>query len=553
MKNLLVSALGAMLFLMGTISFGKGVDRPKVVVGIVVDQGRWDYMYNLQDELSEGGFKRLLKQGHTMQNARVNYLPSHTAPGHSSIWSGSVPAMHGIAGNAFITNADGILHEATEDKGVNLIGSSKNGSSSPRNLMVTTIGDELRLSNNFKSRTFSVALKDRGSVFPGGHLSNGSYWYDNEQGRFTTSTYYMNELPGWLNTFNGRHMDDTLMKYEWNIRSKDLTMCTADMTSYEENWPGESQPIFPHQFSGLSRKERSVAFAMSPFGSTYTFMMARAMIEGEKIGMGNFTDVLAISLSSPDELAHQFGMNSIEMHEMMVSLDRDIATFLTYLDNTYGQDNYLLFLTADHGGSHNEEYMKDVKVPAGIIPKSLVVDLNTYLKDVYGQDSIVQAITNYYNIFLRNSVVDKYNLKRADIRSSIVDWLNKQSYTMYAVDLHDINKTAMPSEIREMVIRGYVRERCGDVQIIPRAGWYEYAGKKKGNTHGTWTAADTHIPMIFFGWNVNPGEDFTEVYTTDIAPTVASMLHIQMPNGCIGKCIPTVIGKHAKALNASSK
>lgn len=515
----------------------KQVSRPKVVIGLVVDQMRWDYLYKFYPLYGEGGFKRLLNNGYSCQNTMVNYLPSHTAPGHSGIYTGSVPSIHGIAGNAFIENSDGLLHDACEDKSVDLLGSSKKGSSSPKNLLVTTIGDELRLSTGMKSRVFSIAIKNRGSVLPGGHLANAAYWYDDDQGNFTTSTYYMKSLPDWLVSFNSRNLDEDLIKYGWNLKPGDYSLCTPDITDYEESIIKGSPASFPYDFSKMEFSSRNDAFCKTPFGNTYTIMMARACIEGEKIGKGSSTDMLCLSFSSVDELAHQYGLNSVEMQDMMVKLDQDIAGFLTFLDQEYGVGNYLTFLTADHGGSHNQKFLTDLNVPAGVFPKSTVKELNSMLKDKFGMDSIVIAFPNYYQVFLNNPLLSKSTISRSSIRQAIMDWFLEKPEVLYAVDLYNISTSNLPTKIKEMVMNGYNRRRGGDVQVILNPAWYEYVGKTKGNTHGTWSPADTHIPLVFFGWGIKKGETTVETYTTDIAPTICAMLHIQMPNGCVGKPI----------------
>ena len=527
--------------LLSCVSFAQPLSRPKVVIGIVVDQMRWDYIYKFYNSYGNNGFKRLLNGGYVCQNAMVNYLPSHTAPGHSAIYTGSVPSIDGIAGNAFVSNADGLVHDACEDKSVNLIGSTKTGASSPKNLLVTTVGDELKLQTNMKSRTFSVAIKNRGSILPGGHLCNGAYWYDDDLGCFTTSTYYMDKLPDWLVKLNALQWDKKVMENGWHISFADYSLSTADNVKYENNFAKEATPTFPHLFVGQSSKERNLTFEMTPYGNQYTIMMAEALIQGEKVGKGPYTDFLSISFSSVDELAHQFGCNSVEVQDMMLLLDKQLAEFFKFLDETYTPGNYLLFLTADHGGSHNEEFLKDLKIPAGVFEKNSVQDVNQYLKSKFGIDSLVIAFPNYYQFFLNNTLLaNNPNISRAAVRQGIIDWALTKPQVLYAIDLYNISGSNLPSKIKEMVMNGYYRPNGGDVQIILNPANYEYLGNAKGNTHGTWSPADTHIPLIFYGWGVNKGETTNEVYTTDIAPTISALLHIQMPNGCIGKPIQGV-------------
>ncbi len=535
MKKLLVVVFA--MVLSSTVFAQKTLQRPKVVIGIAVDQMRWDYIYKFYNLYSDNGFKRLLNNGYVCQNTMVNYLPSHTAPGHTAIYTGSVPSITGIAGNAFIENTDGKLHDACEDKTVNTIGGEKKGSSSPKNMLVTTIGDELRIATNMKSRTFSVAIKNRGSIFPGGHLCNGAYWFDDDLGKFTTSTYYMEKLPDWLVKFNSNPYKKQVMDKGWYLSFKDYSLSTDDNSPYESKFPKENSPTFPHLFTNQSEEERNETFEMTPYGNQYTIMMAQAMIEGEHIGKSAYTDFLSISFSSPDELAHKFGCNSVEIQDMMLLLDKQLSEFFTYLDATYIPGNYLLFLTADHGGSHNAEYLKDIKVPAGVFEKQSVANVNLYLKNKFGVDSLVIGFTNYYQFFLNNPLLAKSPISRADVRQAIIDWALEKPEVLYAIDLYNISSANVPTRIIEMVKNGYNRRRGGDVQLILNPANYEYAGKNKGNTHGTWSPADTHIPLIFYGWGVKKGESTVEVYTTDIAPTVSALLHIQMPNGCIGKPI----------------
>lgn len=222
---------------------------------------------------------------------------------------------------------------------------------------------------------------------------------------------------------------------------------------------------------------------------------------------------------------------------MIVKLDGDIAGFLSYLDAEYGAGNYLMFLTADHGGSHNQKFLTDLNVPAGVLSKTTVKDLNSMLKDKFGQDSLVIGFTNYYQVFLNNPLLAKGTVSRPAVRQAIIDWFLEKPEVMYAFDLYNINSANLPTKIKDMVLNGYNRRRGGDVQVILNPAWYEFKGKTKGNTHGTWSPADTHIPLIFYGWNIKKGETTVECYTTDIAPTISALLRIQMPNGCIGKPI----------------
>ncbi len=377
----------------------KVVDRPKIVIGLVIDQMRWDYLYRYYERYGNDGFKKLLKRGYNCQNTSVNYMPANTGPGHTCIYTGSVPSLHGIAGNNWIDNLTGEGVYCVDDKNVHLVGDKSGAPSfSPANMLTTTITDELRLATNQKSRVYGVAIKDRGAVLPAGHLANAAYWYSDKTGTFTTSTYYPNQNPAWLQAFNKRKAGDSLVKQGWKLLySPDIyDQSTVDANNYEKAFKGEKAPVFPHVFDSLGDTDRYAILKSIPAGNTYSIMMAKACIDGEHLGMNkDVTDFLALSLSSTDYIGHQFAPNSIEMEDCYLRLDQDIASFLKYLDARFGKSGYLLFLTADHGGAHNASYLSDLDIPAGVLYVNLAGDLNAYLKVQFGADSIVRGIVNY--------------------------------------------------------------------------------------------------------------------------------------------------------------
>lgn len=518
------------------------------MIGLVVDQMRWDYLYRYYDMYGEDGFKKLLKNGFSCQNTMVNYLPTFTGPGHTCVYTGSVPSIHGIAGNNWLDNQTGQSLYCVDDNTVWLAGdATKAPSYSPRNLLTTTITDELRLATNFRAKTFGIAIKDRGAILPAGHTANAAYWYNDKTGDFVTSTYYDTQYqnPGWLKTFNNKKEAESLAAQNWNLLydPKYYGQSTADLTKFEDAFKGESDPVFPHKFL---KSEHLTAIRTIPAGNTLTFDMARACIEGESLGNHGETDFLAISLSPPDYTGHQFAPNSVEAEDMYLRLDQEIADFLHYLDKTYGQDCYLLFLTADHAGAHNPEFLKSNKIPAGI-SFNLTSDLNRYLQDEFKTpDRMVDTILNY-EVYLNDTMLaGNKAMHKDEIKNSARNWLlnimpGKYNIPVsYVADLEDMNKTAIPEPVRSMIINGYHRNRSGCLQIILNSGWFE-SDRFTGTTHGSWNPYDTHIPLIWYGWNVPKGETHRVTDMTDISATLAAMLHIQMPNGCIGKPITEIV------------
>ncbi len=525
------------------------VKRPKLVVGLVVDQMRWDYLYRFYDLYGNDGFKRLLKDGFNCQNTMVNYLPANTAPGHSCIYTGSVPSIHGIAGNNWI-DENGKKWYCVDDPNVkSVLGIS---SMSPSTLLTTTITDELRLATNFQSRVFGVAIKDRGSILPSGHLGNAAYFYNDSLGVFTTTTYYAKPFqnPDWLQAFNKRKVVDSLTKLNWKplLAQKEYNQSVDYSAYYGKICKAEKVASFPHMVDTFNDANRFSALKTMPAGNTYTLMMAKACRDGEKLGQGDNTDFLAISLSSTDYAGHTYAPNSMEVEDMYLRLDREIAELLKYLDETEGRNNYLLFLTADHAAAHNAIFLKDRDVPAEVVGFSgKVPDLNYYLKEQLHLDSFtryVQDIINY-QVFLDNNLIKSTGADRQHIKDLVMDWLKTQSGIAYVMDMENISKSPVPEPIRSMAINGYNRRRSGCIQYVMDPGWYDFGNANgitlTGTTHGSWNPYDTHIPLLWYGWGVPKGETHTIVNMTDISATLAAMLHIQMPNGCIGKPIVELI------------
>lgn len=537
------------LLVVGLTTYAKQpevVKRPKLIVGLVVDQMRWDYLYRYYDLYGTGGFKRLLNEGFSCENTMINYLPTYTAPGHACIYTGSVPSIHGIAGNDWIDNITGKYMYCVADDRVHHAGEGDTTarSMSPRNLLTTTITDELRLATNMASKVYGVAIKDRSSILPAGHLANGAYWMDDNTGGFGSSSYYPNAYPGWLKNFNNRHVSDSLMKINWSLMlpKEKYANSLEDGCKYERCFQCERTPVFPHIMDSLGGKSKYNAIKGMPAGNTLTFSMSKACIEGEKLGKGPATDFMCISLSSTDYVGHQFGPNSVEVEDTYLRLDRELAEFLNYLDNRVGKGNYLFFLTADHGAAHNSQYMIDEDVPAGFFQYSeLVKELNIHLNTMYLNDSLVKNYENY-QLFLNERLISAAKLDRENIKRSISEFLNKREDVSYAVDLENMGSIALPEPLKEMVVNGYNRKRSGAIQVVLNPAWYECGSAKTGTTHGTWNPYDSHIPLLWYGWNVKKGKTNKQLNMTDISATIAAMLHVQLPNGCVGKPIVELPG-----------
>ena len=441
------------------------VERPKLVVGLVVDQMRWDYLYNY--EWGEGGFKTLLTDGYRCNNTIIDYVPTVTAAGHASIYSGTTPAFHGIAGNNFMLNGENVT-SVQDDSERAVGGNEKTRGKSPRNLITTNIADQLMLATDFKSRTVGIALKDRASILPAGHHPVGAYWYDKGSTSFVTSTYYMDKLPKWVSDFNKKHREELAM----------------DLNNL-------------------------------PMGTIMTFALAEQALINEKLGQGDVTDMLTISVSNTDMCSHYYGTHSPQVNAIYMQLDKEIAHFIDVLDQRIGRGNYLLFLTADHGGTHSYQRMTSNGLPSGCW---------------HNPDAIIAA-----NKLLKNrEVIEASRLDYDQVMRAACQALEQPEEIQWAIDVSRIDTYPIPTILKERIKLGYFPERSGEIYVVPRTG--VYAGKTEwaGSNHGSWSQSDSHIPLIFMGWHITPGETSQLTHMTDIAATVCAMLHIQAPNGCIG-------------------
>lgn len=512
-------------------------ERPKLVVGIVVDQMRWDYLYRYQARYVDGGFKRLLNEGFSCENTQIPYIPSYTAIGHSSIYTGSVPSITGIAGNNFVIN--GKVTYCCEDNTVKPVGSNgEAGLMSPRNMWTTTIGDELRLATNNRSKVIGVSIKDRAAILPGGHHSNGSFWFDDECGKFITSTFYMDKLPEWVNKFNKQKQPDKLLSEKWNTLYPIDTYkeSTADENEYENGIKKGEKAVLPLDLPTLKKKYGYDIIRNTPMGNTLTANFAIAAIDGENLGLNGETDMITVSFSCTDYVGHQVGVNAVETEDMYLRLDKTLSDFFSYLDNKVGKGNYLLFLTADHGGMNNAKYLQDQRIPAGSWSnRTSLKGLNELFQKKYNTTKDIAQYMFNYQIFFNKPVIDSLKLCYDEVKQVAVDYMKKDPDVLYACDMEKASISSIPDAVKGRIINGYNRERSGGVQFILKPAYYDHG--LKGTTHGAWNPYDTHIPLVFMGWGIQHGASTKEYHMTDIAPTVCALLHIQAPDGCIGEPI----------------
>lgn len=522
-------------------------DRPRIVVGMVVDQMCWDYLYRYQAHFVDGGFKRLLQQGFNCHNARIDYIPSVTAIGHATVYTGSVPSIHGIAGNYFYDRGKGLY--CTEDKSVQTVGAepSKSGQMSPRNLLATSITDELKLATNFRSRVIGIALKDRGAILPAGHSADAAYWFDDKSGNFISSTYYMQELPRWVKRFNDRELAQKYLREGWRTLHNHRTYVESveDENPFEQSWKDVAPATLPLNTRKLSKEFGLGVIRTTPMGNTITLDLAKAAIEGEELGSRpQETDFLAISLSSTDYIGHRYATYSVEIEDTYRRLDKDLSDFFAYLDKRFGQDGYLFFLTADHAAAHNLTFLEARKLPG----RAWRVDQARKLVDSISRAQLgaetktLIDIANY-QVFMDEEQLERLGADRDKLYSSICRHLEQMPGVAYAVRADHAASASLPEAIRSRIVNGYNHHRSGSIFVVLHPGWYGQGSSKpaQGTSHAVWSPYDTHIPLIFMGHRIEPGHLYREVHMTDIAPTLAFLLKTQLPSGCIGRPITELL------------
>ncbi|MCU7549124.1 alkaline phosphatase family protein [Chitinophagaceae bacterium LB-8] len=529
-----------LIFANSFISGAQTIIRPKLVVGIVVDQMRWDYLYRYADRYSSsGGFKRLLQNGFSCENTLIPYSPTVTGCGHASIYTGSVPAINGITGNFWFDKNLNRTVYCAEDKSVKTVGSNTEaGLMSPVNMFTTSVCDELRLATNFRSKVIGIALKDRGSILPAGHSANGAYWYDSKTGDWITSTYYMQELPKWVTDFNAKKLVDKYYQQDWNTMYPVGTylQSSKDENTFENNLFGSTS--FPHTLKQYIGKNYGILPA-TPYGNALTIEFAKAALNAEKLGADEVTDFLAISFSSPDYVGHSFGPNSIEQEDVYLRLDKQLGDFLDFLDTKVGKNEYLVFLSADHGVAHVPQFLKENKIPSGLFYSKVIDSLNNSLEKQFGQPKLISTVQNL-QLYLNQELLDSAGINAKEVKNWIIRNITKHPGIARAFDLNELSQTTLNSKIKDMITNGYYPNRCGDIQLILQAQWIE-AYSTTGTTHGLWNPYDAHIPLLWYGWGIKQGKTNRETYMSDIAPTISALLKIQMPSGTVGKVIEEVM------------
>ncbi len=517
--------------------------QSKLVVGIVVDQMRYDYLTRFYNKYGEGGFKRLVNEGFNCKNNHFNYVPTYTGPGHASVFTGTTPKMHGIISNYWYDKVSDAKVYCAADTTVQSVGTlHKAGKMSPHRLKTTSFADENRLFTQMKGKTIGISVKDRGAILPAGHTANAAYWFHGaDEGRFISSTYYLETLPNWVQTFNNSDSAESYLKV-WNTLY-DISTYTesgSDLNTFERGFRGQENATFPFDLKALSKYNKGYdIIKATPYGNSIIADFAIAAIDGEQLGQDNYTDVLTISFSSTDYVGHNFGVNSKEIEDTYIRLDKDIERILNTLDTKVGKDNYTLFLTSDHGAVEVPSYLQSVKIPAGYFDDNAFEDkLKETIILNYKAESFIKNISNE-QIFLDRDVIKSHGLDLEAVQTAIVNEIINYPHIYMAYTATSMSTTQFSTGMENLLQNGYSQKRSGDILFVLDPAVIDYS--KTGSTHGSPLNYDTHVPLLFFGKGIIKGSTIQKTTIPDIAPTMSALLGISFPNGATGQPLEFVI------------
>ncbi|WP_026952798.1 alkaline phosphatase PafA [Algoriphagus mannitolivorans] len=541
MRRIFVILFSAILVSCSVLAQQKA-EKPKLVVGIIVDQMRQEYLYRFNDRYTDNGFRRFINQGFMMTNGHYNYIPTFTGPGHASVYTGTTPATHGIIGNSWYNKLLAKSIYCAEDSTVNNVGGTPgNGKISPRNMLTTTISDEMRFATAMKSKTVGIAIKDRGASLPAGHTGD-AYWYDDQNGDWMTSTFYYDSLPNWVAAFNAKKRPDHYLGMTWETLFPINTYVNSlpDNNEFEGPFIGKETPTFPYQLDTLRQNNGGYGLiASTPFGNSLTLEFALAAIEGEKLGQRGVTDMLAVSFSSPDYIGHRFGPSSVEVEDNYLRLDRDLAKLFDYLDKLLGKDQYLVFLSADHAVAEVPSYLVSKNAPGGNFNSSSAYgQLRGYTNAKYGEGDWILSFSNE-QVFLNKDLAQEKKVDFEMLQRDIAEFALRFKGVKEAYTASDMRTKEFTQGRAGLLQRGFNHKASGDVLLVLESGWL--AGGQRGTTHGSGYTYDTHVPIAFYGWGIKPGKSATYTSITDIAPTLAVMLGVKFPSGATGQPITEIL------------
>jgi predicted AlkP superfamily pyrophosphatase or phosphodiesterase len=516
-------------------------DKPRLVIGIVVEQLKYDQLERLRDRFGEDGIKKLINEGTYFKNASFEYMLTQSAPGHATISTGAEPSLHGITSDNWYLPLKNELIYCTRDVAVNPVGGSyESGLNSPVNLQASTFSDELEMATNKNSKVFGIGIKDNPAILSTGHSADGVYWFDDVTGTWMTSTYYSKSLPAWVADFNATGYPESYLSGSWSMLRPpaEYADCLSDSNSFEAGF--DSKNSFPYDLKKIRAKSAGSAknsyslLRETPFGNSLTTSFAIKLIEKEDLGKDDTTDYLSICYASTDYIGHRFGPSSVEMGDAILRLDNDIKGLLKYVIDSIGKKNVLIYFTAAHGVSEIPAVLEKNRIPAGYFRQNQALQLlRSYLNAVYGEGNWVKGYSER-QIFLNRTLIEDARLSLEDVQKKVARFLVQftgvaAAYPYSAFEANDFGNGNL-----KKIINNFNPQRSGDVIVTLNPGWVENDGDYVTN-HNSPYEYDTHVPLIWYGWSVNRATVTRKVNMTDIAATLSTLCRVPSPNACTGE------------------
>ena len=484
--------------------------KPKLVVAVIFDQFRYDYLTRFRSEY-HAGFDRLLTQGAVFTNARYEHYPTVTAVGHSTYLSGATPAISGIVGNSWYDRTEGKTVTSVIDSATKLVGSDGEGSS-PRRLLVDTVGDELRKASGGKSHVIGISHKDRAAILPAGHAADAAYWFLDPIGGFVTSNYYVGQLPAWVRDFNASQPCQAYTGQKW----------------------------LDHALPAAGGK-LCEAVTASPFGNDLLERFAERALEAEQLGKHDATDLLALSFSSNDVVGHQYGPDSLEVYELCLASDRVLGKLIAAIERQVGPDGYVLVVSADHGVAPTPEANAALKMPGGRLTGNPVAKaVETALGKRFGDAKWVTNIGET-GLYLNLEAMESKKLDRAEVDRVAADAAMSMPHVFRVYTREQLlTGQFLNDSIGHRVLNGFFAQRSPDVEVVLDPYWIT---SSSGASHSTPFGYDTHVPIVFLGATIRAGHYDQQVTVNDVAPTLSTLLSIETPSGSVGRALSEIFAQ----------
>ena len=559
MRKQLSMALAASIGAFAACGVGPAVaaEEPKLILALTIDGLRGDIPFRLADRFGPGGFRYLMEQGVVYDNAYYQHSTNFTAVGHATLFTGGNSAQHGLAGNDWHDYSRGQVY-CVEDDRHPIIGKEPKAheGTSPRNLAASTYGDELILASGGRSRVFSVSIKDRGAILPGGRLGK-AFWYSSGSGEFVTSTYYYDDYPAWVADWNAAKHADRYMDGTWELLGDKAEYIFADADDRASERPYKHLGrTFPHKLGAEKASDFYGALRYTPVGDELTIEFAKELARQEKLGQGDATDMLAISLSTTDYIAHAFGPNSLESEEAMLRLDATLADLFDFVDQTVGLGRTLIVLSSDHGFDEIPEHQQELGFDAGRhYPEKFLEQTNAGLQERYkSEDDFVVAFWNP-SLYLNHETLEKLAIDRVEAERALAEEILEVPGIALAMTRTDLMAgTITDSPIMRKVQRAFHPKLSGDVLIVQDQFWYLYPNAEEfAAMHGSPYAYDTYVPIMLAGPGIPNAVVSRPVAPEDIAITIATYMGTKPPSGSVGEVLFEALPGGPRSLQPSSQ